>query len=339
MINGHGDDAYQYNQKIKYNFSSNVFYKGTPIALKTVLKNAVDTVGSYPSPIAQELNRAASEYFKLSQDCFLFGNGATELFYLIALLYKNKTATIVSPTFSEYEDACLLHDIEVQRVLWEDCKEHEFCTDLVFICNPNNPDGRIFTTQELEQIIHRFPNSHFVIDEAYIDFTKANISMIDAVDVYKNLTIVKSLTKNFTIPGLRLGYLIGNSLFVEALKRLKMPWTINSLAIEAGLYIFKNYKTLLFDVDAVLAETNYLKEQIATIASLEVIPSFTNYFLIRLEKRTASELKKYLINEHQILVRDASNFKGISGEFIRVAVQNRTSNLKLVKALEQWSMI
>ncbi len=338
MINGHGDDAYKYAKKVLHNFSSNVYCKGCDIGLLKKVQEQVGSIQNYPSPAANELNKAAADKYGMQQEQFLFGNGATELFYLIAQLYSGKTATIVGPTFSEYEDACTVYNIDVEFVLWKNIATQNYRSDLIFICNPNNPTGDYIELLVLESLIKQSPNSLFVIDEAYVEFTTKKCSAMKLLFSYENLAIVKSLTKTFAIPGIRLGYVVSNASLISKLLRLKLPWTVNTLAIVAGLYIFKNYKQLLFSDVKLINEALQFKEQIGKISFLEVKPSVTSYFLVKINKGKAFELKEYLMNQHQILVRDATNFTTLKGEYIRLAVQTEKSNLVLINALQKWSL-
>ena len=203
MLNGHGDDLHSVEGEIKYNFSSNVYYKGCPLSLLDEIAINTHKIQSYPSPVASELNVLAAKKFKLNKKQFLFTNGATEAFYLIAQLFSKKKAAIVAPTFSEYEDACRIFNLKYQLISRNEIKDND--ADLVFICNPNNPDGAVFSKNELIQFLKVKPNTIFVIDEAYIEFTNATTSIIPLIEEYSNLIVVRSLTKTFTIPGLRLG--------------------------------------------------------------------------------------------------------------------------------------
>lgn len=337
MINGHGDDLHQFDCEIKYNFSSNVYYKGcSPLLLKELESNVVQ-IQNYPSPAATELNVLAAKYFDLNENQFLFSNGATEAFYLIAQCFQHKKAVIVGPTFAEYEDACKINKLEHRFISREAIFNTNFEDNLVFICNPNNPDGKIVSLLEVESLLESFPKAQFIIDEAYYEFTNAMDSVLPLVNKYSNIAIVRSLTKTFAMPGLRLGYVISNKNFINNLFKLKMPWSVNSLAITSGEFIFNNYKDLSFDIDILLEETAVFKNEIDSIDYLNVVLGYTTYFLVELQKGTASELKKYLIENHQILVRDATNFTGLKGECIRLAVQSSTKNSVLIKALKEWN--
>lgn len=337
MINGHGDDIHQFKTPIKYNFSSNVYYKGCPTQLLDELKNNVNNIQSYPSPVAQELANLAAKHFNLNPNQFLFSNGATEAFYLICQHYKGKNAIIVGPTFAEYEDACKINNVSFQFIKRNEISTTNYTNCLVFICNPNNPDGKILPIDEIENLLKNFPKAHFVIDEAYYEFTHKPVSSLSLVSKYSNITIVRSLTKTFTMPGLRLGYVVSNKNFISELLQIKMPWSVNSLAIASGKFIFENYNSLSFNVEVLMEETELFKSQLNELDFLKVQEGYTSYFLVELQKGTASKLKEYLVNEHQILIRDATNFTGLKGEYIRLAVQDKLANKTLIKALLQWN--
>ena len=334
MIEGHGDNIHLYNGKIIYNFSSNVYYKGCPPELLTEIASLTHTIQNYPSPAAKELSDAASKKFDLSNDYFLFTNGATEAFYLIAQIFTEGKAAIVSPTFSEYEDACKIHGVDYDLVDKEDLIASEY--ELVFICNPNNPDGSVIASEKLVSLIKETPSTTFIVDEAYIEFTNEIESLAPLVKRLDNLIVVRSLTKTFAIPGLRLGYVIASSHSIEKLLSVKMPWSVNALAITAGLQLFESYEKWQFNVEELLAETDTFIRALSTIDWLQVKPTHTSYFLAKLNSGSASALKEYLVNEHEILIRDATNFKRLEGEYIRLATQSQEANNALIKALKSW---
>lgn len=334
MLDGHGDDLHLIKGIIKHNFSSNVYYKGCPKDLLNNISKRVHEIQSYPSPAASELNELAAKKFNLNSNQFLFANGATEAFYLIGQLFSDKTAIIIAPTFSEYEDACKSFNINYRLIPRTELKNIN--TDLVFICNPNNPDGNIFSSEELELLFQQNPKTTFVIDEAYIEFTNKIASIVYLTGKYQNLIIVRSLTKTFTIPGLRLGYVVSNTTIISKLLNLKMPWSVNLLAIKAGEYIFNNYETLQFNIDELIEETINFQRLLSSVKGIKINNSNTSYFLVQLLHKSAKELKEHLITEHQILIRDATNFKELEGEYIRLSTQNTIANQALISALKGW---
>lgn len=335
MIEGHGDDTHQHRVNLLHNFSSNVFYKGCPTELLNKIASQVHIVQNYPSPAAQELNVAGANKHDVLVDQFLFTNGATEAFYLIAQAFAGKRAAILAPTFSEYEDACKIHGLHYELVNTTDLEPSAY--DLVFICNPNNPDGSIIPTKELIALIDHTPTTTFVIDEAYIEFTDQLTSLATHLKTLPNLMLVRSLTKTFTIPGLRLGYVMASTAIIQLLRNRKMPWSVNALAIQAGLQLFSNYDRWQFDVKELLKETQAFIQMFSVLDWLEVMPTYTSYFLVKLLRGSASELKKYLVTEHGILIRDATNFHGLEGEYIRLATQSPEANESLINALKKWN--
>ncbi len=336
MLEGHGDDLYRFNRPIKYNFSSNVHYQGTPRPLLHYLKGQIDSVSNYPSPDARELSSAAGAFLGLATAELLFTNGATEAFYLIAQCFKKQSAAIVVPAFSEYEDACQTHELDITFLPTTSFLAYDFKERIAFFGNPNNPDGLVYHPDKIKGLLEKFPRTIFVIDEAYIEFTNSTRSCISLIRHYENLMIIRSLTKTFVIPGLRLGYIASSAANIRRLMVLKMPWSVNTLAIRAGQYLFGHYTELLFDIEPLMQERSQLQQSLRSIDGLEVWATETSYFLVRLKKGKASVLKEYLGEEHRILIRDATNFRGLDGEHIRLSVQSEKANAALLTALGKW---
>lgn len=338
MLQGHGDDGYKYKQEIKANFSTNIWFGGYSNELKEYLINKWNTINSYPEASAESFVKALSMDLQVDTNMLMAVNGATEAFYLIAQSYHGKSSSIVIPTFSEYEDACKINDHSLSFIDWKNLSSTTtFTTDLVWICNPNNPTGEILLKDDICKLLENNPNCDFVIDEAYIDFTDAISSSIDLIKEYKNLIIVKSLTKNFAIPGLRLGYLISNKDIVQNIEFYKAPWTVNSLAIEAGKYLLKHKSQILPPVNNYKSSVEKFHRKLNEIPSIIIHPTKTSYFLVELEKSNSKELKNYLISNFGILIRDASNFRGLNSSYIRVACLEDEKNQLLIDALHIWS--
>lgn len=336
MLNGHGDDIHAF-PNIRFNFSSNVYYHGCDETLIEALQeDLVSRISNYPSPTAEELSTRAALFHGCSEDSILFFNGATEGFYTIAHCFKGTSATVFGPTFSEYEDACVAHDLNIRWKERSTFNDAVISDPLAFLCNPNNPDGSVTDRPAIEAFLDRNPDTYLVLDEAYIEFTLSVASMIDLCSKYERLIVVRSLTKVFAIPGLRLGYVVGAPSIIERLKAKKMPWSVNGLAIRAGEHIFEHYEALHFSKEQLLAEMETFKKQLSTVDFLRLLPTNTTYLLAELKKATASELKSFLALSHDVLVRDATNFTGLEGEYIRLSLQSPEVNQELIKALKKW---
>ncbi|MDQ1770289.1 aminotransferase class I/II-fold pyridoxal phosphate-dependent enzyme [Labilibaculum sp. A4] len=340
MLHGHGDDGYQYKQAIVANFSSNVWFGGKSENLKQHLFDNWDTIHSYPEASAESLVDALAICLNVNKNQIIATNGATEAFYLIAQCFSESNSSIIIPTFSEYEDACRVNKHKLFYINWAELTSKTiFEEGLVWICNPNNPNGNILESDELEEMLKINSKSIFVIDEAYIDFTDEINSCIDLLDKYENFILVKSLTKNFSIPGLRLGYLISNKVLVQNIQFYKAPWTVNSLAIEAGKFLLANKTDFLPPVNYYKSETKKFQKNLQKISGLQIHPSKTSFFLVELEESSAFELKKFLILNFGILIRDAANFRGLSSCYFRLATQTNEKNQLLIDALIQWSKL
>lgn len=337
MITGHGDDGYLFNTKIRANFSSNVYYDGFPEGLKNHLISCMDKISNYPETNAQSLQLLLAQWHKLSAEQVLITNGATEAFYLIAHALRDKSVTVIIPSFAEYEDACRANNLQIQFLEWDELNEQtSFTTDVVFFGNPNNPTGAIQTQATIQTILQHNPKSTFIIDEAYIDFTKADISMVEVLNQFTNLIIVKSLTKTYAIPGLRLGYILSNPSTIKNILSLKMPWSVNALAVEAGKYIVQNHKKSPLPLEQLLNDAKELIYQLNQIENIIAFPAYTNFFLCKTNIGAAASLKDFLLNEHGLLIRDASNFRSLGSGYFRVATQTADKNELLVNGIRMW---
>ena len=333
MIHGHGDDIYNQDKKIEINFSSNVDTHQNLSTLRTHLIQHISQIHSYPEPDARSLRKLIAEKQGIAMDAVGVTNGATEAIYLIAQAFQGAQTTILIPTFSEYEDACKLNQHQIRFATQLDQIN---CADLVWICNPNNPQGTVFTKQTLLKLIHNHPKIIFVIDQSYEHFSTAGVFSSHEAAQENNLILLHSMTKHFAIPGLRLGYLTSHPNLLSKIMKFRMPWSVNQLAIEAGKFLLSKYNNLV-ELDFLLTNAQILYKELQKIKELEVIPSQTHFFLCRLPtNRLARDLKQHLINQYGILIRDASNFRGLTPHHFRIASQNKEQNTQLVKAIKAW---
>jgi threonine-phosphate decarboxylase len=334
MINGHGDDI---QTELIANFSSNVWYGADNTALYEHLSALLPAISRYPEADAYSLKVTLAAKNTVNASQILVCNGSTEAFYLIANAFSGKKSLIVTPTFSEYADACRIHRHTVYQCSHQSLqKEIESQKPhLVWICNPNNPDGYCYTQIELTQLLTAYPQITFVIDQAYMEFSTIDTNMIPNIQQCSNLIVVQSLTKRYAIPGLRLGYILSGQSTIKHIEKYKMPWSVNTLAIEAGKYVLEMPDNH-FKLEAWLKESDMLQQKINNLSNFSVIKSHTPYFLVKLNSGTASGLKSFLLKE-QILVRDATNFEGLQGEYIRICALSTDLNNLLLSNLKIWS--
>lgn len=338
MLKGHGDDRYFYEQEIVADFSSNVRTEHFPAELPEVLREGMDSVLRYPEPQGERLRHLLAELHGVKEEEVLVTNGSTEAFYMVAAAFEGKKATIPAPTFAEYADACKAYGWKIERPSWEELGSGSSGADLTFLCDPNNPTGKVRGPENLLKIIERLSPSIAVIDESNIELTPASSSLLAYFTGHDERIIVRSLTKSFAIPGLRIGYLVAGKELVDAIKKVKMPWSVNSLALKAGEHLVREHGARIRDErkEELQRVSDELQRSIEDLDGFEVIPSESSYFLVRMEEGKAPDLKDFLIREHGILLRDASNFEGLDEHFFRISVQDRASNEQLTEALKGW---
>jgi len=336
MITGHGDDRYHYNKAICADFSSNVRFGGTNPELIEHLKKNLQLIEHYPEPDAADLCRKIGAFHQVESDQVLAFNGSVEAFYAIALAYRKADSAIGYPGFAEYEDACRMHHHQLQffrKEEWE--KSLNTNPILCWFGNPNNPDGYIHGFQEIKDSLKAYPGTVFIVDEAYAELIPGFQSAIPLTKTNSNLIVVRSLTKCCAIPGLRLGYVVASVRQVLKLKSFQQPWSVNALAQEAGKYLLEHLKqqqdkSLICDLSTVL------QKAISQVGGFRVIPSEVPFFLIEMQSGRAAELKQFLIEEHGILIRDASNFRGLDQKYFRVSTLSANENQLLLDGLADW---
>ena len=335
MVFGHGDDTYRYGDKIRMNFSSNIYQKADLTALKEHLASRMDVIAHYPEPVAAELEGLIAERLGIPANMVMVTNGANEAIYLIAQLYRGWASIIPQPTYTEYADACRMfgHLISYERT------DHlELLPDdrIYWMGNPDNPTGNVLLKPLIVQIIRKHPRYLFVLDQSYADYTlQPTIRPREMKDCY-NLMLIHSLSKKYCIPGLRLGYLTASSIIIDRLRLLRQPWTVNALAIEAGKYLVGNDPKVLPDMRAYLTEAKRLRSGLLDIEGLMVLDTNTHYMLVNIDWATSLELKNWLVEHHGILIRDASNFYGLDDHCFRVAAQTPEENDALIAAIKEF---
>ncbi|RNC65489.1 histidinol-phosphate transaminase [Proteiniphilum sp. X52] len=334
MQTGHGNDTYNYPGAIRCDFSSNIPYRNASETIEGYLKSRMDTIRNYPDPNSRKLTSQLADFHAVSPDNILVTNGSAEAFYLLAHLFQHWESVIPYPTFSEYEDACHVYRHRISFIPTESLQESvHFSADTVWFGVPNNPDGKIVNNDMISRFCSENRHTFFVADAAYDELCPRNESVKELQGRFRNLIIVHSLTKTFGIPGLRLGYIVADRQIIDAIRSLRPPWSVNALALEAGSFILENRDRLLPDAASLCAESARLQQEIAALPQFEVTASPSNFFLVKMKERTAAELKYFLVDHFGLLIRDASNFRGLTPQYFRISVQEEAWNRQLIEAL------
>ena len=343
VIHGGANSLQSSNPEI-IDFSSNISPAGIPPLVKKNLKKNIDKIQHYPDLDSSIVISSLANYTKLDKSNILIGNGAIEIIYnfCFAFLSKNSKVLIPVPTFQEYETASKLNNCKISFFKTMDLSDdvNQFISKIpkngcIFICNPNNPTGKLLEKESLLKIIKVAKKlSTFVfLDECFIEMVPtSNESVISYVKKYDNLLILRSLTKSFGLAGIRIGYAVGSKSIIQTLKKIKIPWSVNSLAQNAAYTALKNKTHLKKSNSIIKKELDYLTNKINRLNGFDCNKSFTNFILIK-TKNNSTILQKRLLKQ-KILVRDCKNFRGLDNHYIRIAVKSHTDNLKLVKALE-----
>lgn len=334
MIEGHGDDLYKYGKKIVSNFSSNVYNRIDHSGLYQRLNERLSTICSYPEPMPYSLESEIARRYSLTPRQVCVTNGATEAIYLIAQVFQGRISAVLGPTFSEYADACRVHRHKVKPFYSLDALPED--AELVWICNPNNPTGEVRNKEDLKALVDSHPDKLFIFDQSYEYFTLKSLLGIKEAASFPNVILLHSMTKQYAIPGLRVGYFTASEGLTDDVRCRRMPWSVNSLAIEAAKYLLEEGDGISADIPQLLAERERLTNLLLATGMLEIWPTDTHYMLIKLRMGKAAALKDFLAVNHGILIREASNFEGLDERFFRIATQTPEENDKLVKAISEW---
>lgn len=328
-------------------FSSNINPLGFPEGVQNLIKRGVNEIVSYPDSSSTELKEEIARCLGIREKNILVGNGSTELIYLIARVLKPKRALIPIPTFCEYERSLHAVGCELRYVSLKEKNQFTFDMsdtfsllpqiDILYVCNPNNPTGVLYRKNETISLIEQAEKKGvlLVFDEAFMDFTDDE-SVRDEIKKRENLIVIKSLTKFFGIPGLRLGYLVSNPNIVDKISYYKEPWSVNVFAQKAGVACFKDSRFRLKTKNFIDRERTYMLDKLGKLKGLKAYDSTTNYLLIKIVKTGLSSSKLYeMMAGEGFLIRDCCSFQGLGNKFIRVAVKRRKQNNLLIENLKR----
>lgn len=338
-------EAFNKNTEDIIDFSSNINPKVVSNLDKYILEG-LSKCKSYPDINYTKLKSNIGNYININPKYIIPGNGATEIIYLLMKNIKKRLA-ILNPTFSEYERAAKLNNLEIMNFMLD--KDDEFSVnineikenidnfDSLFICNPNNPNGKVKNIEELLKIIIK-NDKLLIVDETFMEFVseEENYSLIKYVEKCKNLFILKAVTKFFGMPGLRLGYgVTSDEKLIENIYRYKEPWTVNSFADTLSNYIFKDEEYIKSSKEYYIKERSYMMNSLRKIEKIHVYDTDTNFILIKLKSINAEELKIKLFEESNILIRSASNFIGLDENHIRIAIKSHDENQLILRELNK----
>lgn len=346
---GHGGNAKEISRKnkIQYekiiDFSANINPLGMPGSVKKAIIEGIDEVEKYPDITYFELKCAIGEFEKISKDNLILGNGAAEVLFNVVRGINPQNTLILAPTFSEYEEATraingniIYYKLKEKNDFYikEDILDYiTYDLDLIFICNPNNPTGVITGKELLEKILIKAKEYgvKLVIDESFLDFIEGSLSMISYVNEYENLIIIKSLTKFFAVPGIRIGYgICSDTSLKEVIEKTSPAWNINILAEIATKVGIKDENYINKSIKFIRKEKEYLYNELKEIKGLKVYEPSVNFILLKTLNKI--NLKNELL-KNNILIRSCNNYQGLDDDYYRVAVRTHEENALLVSSI------
>ncbi|NBG87105.1 pyridoxal phosphate-dependent aminotransferase [Isachenkonia alkalipeptolytica] len=373
-MNKHG--GYLGNKEQVIDFSVNISPFGPPESVKQGIMESLEAIEKYPSIDGEDYRYLLQKAFsldKLDPRQLIIGNGAMELIYLFARSLKPKRVLLVQPTFNEYQRAFELAGTKVEYFILEESsgfsipedqlmkKLENLKPEALLLCSPNNPTGVYYEKKLLQRIAHVMSTWEGIlfVDESFEEFVldedlygNEESTLFSAEDssgdntgsetapLYNtgimNMFILRSLTKFYGIPGLRLGYGIGHSSLIEKLLEHKEPWTVNTFAFKAleKIVFEKEYPRHL--TEWLKEEKNYLEKHFQELRNLGLIiyPSSVNFYLGKIPGISAKLLQEKLL-EAGIYIRTCEDFHGLDHEHFRFALRMRKDNEKLIQALEK----
>jgi L-threonine-O-3-phosphate decarboxylase len=324
-------------------FSANINPLGHPPLEDLILKE-VRNIAHYPDNSYRKFRRAAAKFVNVWQECIVPGNGSSELIRLMAeaCLEEGKLALVPTPSFGEYTNQSLLAGGRVERIgIGEDglpVLDDELLdkADLLFLCNPNNPTGRLLSAKKVTALADRCERreTFLLVDEAFIELSDPEESVAALAPEREYLFVMRSLTKSFGVPGLRLGFGVCNSKLARILNLARIPWSIGSIAAAAGEHLLSCTEHLERSRQLIRTEIAYLEQALQELG-LEPLPSRVNFILVNIKPSgLESDLLAEKTMRQGVLVRDCQSF-GLGKSYIRVAVRSREENWQLIEALKR----
>lgn len=328
-------------------FSENVNPAGPPSFIREQWSELFPLISRYPDPLGQPFLSAVARFHNVEEDHVLLGNGAAELFSLLATIFQHKRAIIIHPTFSEYAATLTANNVEIIHLEVDDIMtwklpiaqiiEEMQRADILYLCTPNNPTGVLPPKEELQLLIEegKKANCNIVLDEAFIDWIGEEASMIPYVNEYPHIMIVRSMTKMYAIAGVRLGYMIASPKMIKTLQLKTSHWHINGLAAVIGAACLEENE---FRKDSIQYAQKSREEFTAFLQryGCKTTESVTNYVSFQLPQPKQSKGFFQSMLEKGFVLRHTENFKGMNSEWFRVGMKDENAMKSLQKEIALW---
>jgi len=349
----HGGDVFAWARRMGLNpteiidFSASVNPLGPPPGARKAFVESYGEITRYPDVEVHELREALARRHGLKPEEVFLGNGSTQLIYLLCRALRPQRGLVVFPAFSEYANALKLVGAKIRSYflsaedgftlsLEELMRAWEQGADMVFLSNPNSATGELIPRGEIREVARLALRKRrfLVVDEAFMDFVE-NESIQDLVQGNPYLIVLRSLTKYYSIPGLRAGYLLTHGRIAALLAAHQEPWSVNGPAQKVALACLADATFSSKTAHWLQREAPFLIKGLAQVNGLRPHRSRVNFVLVGLDRvgTTATELRSHLLQK-RILIRPCDSFSGLGSNYFRVAVRLRKDNVRLLNGLE-----
>ena len=335
-------------------FSASINPLGIPQSALSAIAERIDRLTTYPDPQYSQLRSVLAEHHHISPDYILPGNGSAELLtWACRELAQQKVTHLITPAFGDYERALKAFGAKVSSYPLSLSPPSLRAQGLrpysspspslpipltphpqegLLLNNPHNPTGKLWAKNEILPYLKQF--DLVLVDEAFMDFLPPpeQQSLIDAIADFPNLIILRSLTKFYSLPGLRIGYAIAHPQRLQRWQQWRDPWSVNTLAAAATEAVIKDTEFQQQTWNWLPKARSQLLAELSKISPLQPIPGAANFLLVK-TNISAIQLQTRLLQKDKILIRDCLSFPELSDRYFRIAVRLPEDNLKLINAI------
>lgn len=339
MNKGHGANIFKYSKSGDLlDFSSNINPYGPTERVKKNIREHLDLIARYPDVSYGKLFDVLEKYLGVDKTHISLGNGAMEVIDATISLYEN--IVIFEPAFMEYEIRARVQKKNIKKINLDSSFKpnvHDLDFDLentlVIITSPHNPSGVSLSKKEFDEIYEKVSNNGgaILMDEAFHEFSSVDYDLAKEISKYKNLFVVRAATKFFSLPGLRLGYLVSN--FKNDIDNHIPTWSVSSLVENLGEDLLLDEEFIISSKVKLAKSRDKLFSELQKIDGIHPLPSDANYILIKTDFDNEVLFQNLL--KKGILVRMCDNYANLGHQYIRVAVKKDEDNEKLLKALKE----
>ncbi len=318
-----------------------------------IIKNNINIITRYPDYEYHDLRNSIANFYEIKSEGIIPLNGAAEALYILLTVYKPKNFIVIEPTFGDYRVASQALGIQLISIPYvEGAKEFTFPINdiltlskdvvrnsMIFLSNPNNPTGYVVEVKYLREIAETFDESLVVVDEAFIDLSeKFQESCLNLVEELDNVVVIRSLTKTFSVPGLRIGFMYSSKMYSKLFDLYRQPWNVNIIADRLFTNLLSKFKDdmkkfLEMSRQYISIEKSRLTTFLRSLG-FTVYDSYAPYILVKSSKVSATDLNEMLM-KYGMYVRDASSFTPLTKYFFRVGVRSRDDNNRFIEVMNK----